>query len=137
MQEFFNCLISTNGMAYGTGVLIFLITLFLAAKRVIGFTLTLIFLAFALIAAFGVANKDHIRQYFENLSKGGKTESAYKAAPGAQQAEASIMDQLQKAYQDLKEEFEIQKKKFQSFLEEQRASQDKAEPEKSEPAPKP
>ncbi len=39
MQEFFNCLFSTNGMAYGTGVLIFLLTLFLASRQVIGFTL--------------------------------------------------------------------------------------------------
>lgn len=123
MQEFYNCLINVNGMAFGTGVIIFLITLFLVANRLIGFTLTLLFLVFALVAAFGVANKDLVRKYFENLSKS-KTES-YQAS-GTKAGEATISEQLQKAYDDLKAEFEIQKKKFQSFLEE-RASQDKKE----------
>lgn len=130
MQEFFNCLISTNGLAFGTGVLIFLITLFLVSKRVIGFTLTLLFLLFALAASFGVANKDLIRKYFENLSKGSKSDTSYKAS-GTKAGEASISEQLEKAYEDLKAEFEIQKNKFQSFLEEQRASQEK----KEEPKP--
>lgn len=125
MQEFYNCLINVNGMAFGTGVIIFLITLFLVAKRLIGFTLTLLFLLFALVASFGVANKDLVRKYFENLSKGSKTES-YQSS-GSKAGEATISEQLQKAYDDLKSEFEIQKKNFQSFLEEQRASQDKNE----------
>lgn len=129
MQEFYNCLINVNGMAFGTGVIIFLITLFLVTKRIIGFTLTLLFLLFALVAAFGVANKDLVRNYFENLQKSNKTES-YQSS-GAKATDATISEQLQKAYDDLKGEFEIQKKKFQSFLEEQRASQDtKEEPKK-------
>lgn len=137
MQEFVNCLFTTNGMAYGTGVLIFLITLFLVARRVIGFTLTLLFLIFALLASFAVANKDLIRHYFENLSKGGSKESSAQPqgkAPTYQSAESSstthevpIMEQLQKAYDDLKEEFEIQKKKFQSFLEEKKQENEKPE----------
>ncbi|MCE5317231.1 MAG: hypothetical protein LLG04_07700 [Parachlamydia sp.] len=129
MQEFYNCLINVNGMAFGTGVIIFLITLFLVAKRLIGFTLTLLFLLFALVAAFGVANKDLVRKYFENLSKG-KTET-YQAS-GAKAGEATISEQLQKAYDDLKSEFDIQKKKFQSFLEEKRASEGKKEETKPE-----
>lgn len=129
MQEFYNCLINVNGMAFGTGVIIFLITLFLVAKRLIGFTLTLLFLLFALVAAFGVANKDLVRKYFENLSKG-KNET-YQAS-GAKAGEATISEQLQKAYDDLKAEFDIQKKKFQSFLEEQRSSQGQKDATKPE-----
>jgi hypothetical protein len=143
MQEFVNCLFTTNGMAYGTGVLIFLITLFLVARRIIGFTLTLLFLIFALLASFAVANKDLIRSYFENLSKGGSKATSAQASPQAssqgkaptyQSAENSsaskevpIMEQLQKAYDDLKEEFEIQKKKFQSFIEEKKQESEKTE----------
>lgn len=131
MQEFFNCLFSTNGMAYGTGVLVFFITLFLVTRRLIGFTLTLLFLIFAIVAALGVANKDLIRDYFENLSKpnsSSSTSSTYQSASASKTSEASIYEQLQKAYDDLKLEFEIQKKKkFQSFLEEQRASHEKTE----------
>lgn len=123
MQDFLNCLFSQNGMAYGTGVLVFLFTLFLVSRRVIGFTLTLLFLIFSLVAAFGVANKDLIRKYFEDLSTGKTAEGT--PAPG----QASIQDQLQKAYDDLKAEFEAQKNKFQSFIEEQQQTTPEKKPE--------
>ncbi len=75
---------------------------------------------FALVASFGVANKDLIRNYFENLSKSKTADSSYQSAAGTPAGQASFQEQLQKAYDDLKAEFEIQKKKFQSFVEEQK-----------------
>ncbi len=120
MKEFFECVISSNGMAYGTGVLIFLITLFLASKRVIGFTLTLLFLIFALVAAIGVANQDLIRNYLQKLSHNEKSTSGAYQAEGTNKEAATFSDQLQKAYNDLKEEFEIYKKKVQDYLEQQK-----------------
>lgn len=118
MKEFFECVISSNGMAYGTGVLIFLITLFLASKRVIGVTLTLLFLIFALVAAIGVANQDLIRNYLQKLSHDEKTTSgAYQGNNPSK--EATFSDQVQKALSDLKEEFEVIKKKFQDYLDQQ------------------
>lgn len=126
MQEFFTCLFSTNGLAYGTGLLIFLLTLFLASRRIIGFTLTLLFLLFALVAAFAVANKDLIRNYFETLSKK-RVEAGRSPSSEESQERASFQEQLQKAYEDLKTEFEIQKKKFQSFVEEKKSSEEEKE----------
>lgn len=132
MKEFFDCVISSNGMAYGTGVLIFLITLFLASKRVIGFTLTLLFLIFALVAAFGVANQDLIRNYFQGLSQDEKTTGSYQGQ-GTSGKEATFTDQLQKAYNDLKEEFEIYKKKVQDYLDQQNSKNPPSSPNQPNP----
>ena len=99
---------------------------------------TILFLIFALVASFGVANKDLIRNYFENLSKRSNTQNSgnYQSAGSESSNHASFQEQLQKAYDDLKAEFEIQKKKFQSFLEEQQASQEKPVEKQPEETPK-
>lgn len=118
MKEFYDCLITTNGMAYGTGVLIFLITLLLVSKRVIGFTLTLILLLLAIGASMAVSHQNDIRNYINGLSHPKNGDNAYKGAgsANAEQKEVPLSDQLSKAYEDLKAEFEIQKNKLQEYM---------------------
>lgn len=130
MNEFFSCLVSTNWMAYGTGVLIFLITLFLVYTRVIGFTLTLLFLLFALGASLAVANQSSIKHYVEGLSKKDKptTENTQTATPPTE--ETTLTEKLQRAYEDLKSEFEIYKKKIEEFIKEQSEKKSSSTPEK-------
>ena len=45
-------------LAYTTAVVIFIITVYLLIKRLIGFMVTLLLLAFALISGFAIANYD-------------------------------------------------------------------------------
>jgi hypothetical protein len=129
MNEFFTCLFSTNGMAYGTGVLIFLITLFLVYKRVIGFTLTLLFLLFALGAALAVANQNSIKNYFDSLSRKDRKASEVSTAPNVPPTEdqTTFAEKMQRAYDDLKAEFEIYKKKVEDFIEQHSEKQNPPE----------
>lgn len=123
MKEFFDCLFTTNGMAFGTGVLIFLITLFLVSRRVIGFTLALLLLLVALGASFAVANQDKIHAYFDSLDKGKKedtktNDSTTKEEP--KKDENTFSEKLDKVYHDLKDEYEILKDKIQGTPEEKK-----------------
>jgi hypothetical protein len=115
MQDFFDCLISHNGLAYGTGLVIFLITAFLAAKRVIGVTLTTLFLLFALLASLAVANQDSIKNYLNTLDKQQAADGTYRAAGGSE--EATWSDKLERAFEDLKKEYEVQKEKLEKMAE--------------------
>lgn len=128
MKEVWDCLFSHYGLAYATGVGIFLITLFLAAKRLIGFAITSLLLIFAILASLVVANSDTIKGYFSKSSPG--TTSAYQAAP-AQPSTAPnapsnsstgsqidrILNQLQKTYDDLKTFLESEKERFDQYIE--------------------
>lgn len=117
MTDFLNCLISHNGLAYLTGLVIFLITLFLAANKIIGFTLSLIFLLFALAASLGIANQKNIQDYVDQLSKTPPSKNVYKA-PGTKPETSDINDQIQKAFDDLKGEFLIYKQKLDDLIKE-------------------
>jgi hypothetical protein len=137
MNEFFNCLFSSNGLAYLTGVVIFLITLILVAKRVIGFSLALIFLIFAILAALAVANQDAIKNYFNGFSSTKTTEGTYKAnnTPSGTSKGAEINADIQKAFDDLKEEFLIQKDKIQKLWDEytQSKPEDQSQQQQQQP----
>lgn len=109
MDDFFRCVISSNGLAYLTGLGIFLLTAFLVARNLIGFTVSLLFLAFALIAALGVANNETIKS----------TVDRYTSAPSTKDRETRINEDLQKGFDDLKAEFFEYKKKLEDFLQHQ------------------
>lgn len=131
MNDFPSCLFSNYGLAYSTGLVIFLLTLFLVYKRAIGFTLTLLLLLFALAASLAVAHQKEIKEYIDSLSKERPSTSTYKAqgAP-SENTENTLTDKLQKAYDDLKEEFEIYKKKLEDYLEQNKEKQTPPEPTK-------
>jgi hypothetical protein len=95
MKDFFDCVITTNGMAYGTGVLIFVITLFLVANRVIGFMLTLLLLGLALGASWGVANQDFVRSYITSFFNSSTTAQAPRKSPEENSIDTSMSDNLQ------------------------------------------
>jgi hypothetical protein len=128
MKEFFDCLFTNNGLAYATGVIIFLITLILTANRWIGFTLTLLLLLIALAASFGVANKESIRNYFNGLGKEKAVSGTYQSE-GTKLPEPTLSDKVEKAFEDLKIEFEVYKKKMQDYFEEQKKATPPSPPE--------
>lgn len=128
MNEFFNCLFTNNGMAFGTGSIIFLVTLILVARRIIGFTLSFLFLLFALTASYSVAHQETVRSYFTGTAKTGSQKGSYQAQ-GAQK-EASYVEQAQKIYEELKTDLEELKEKVQQYFENQSAA--KKEPQKNQ-----
>ena len=137
MNEFFTCLFSTNGMAYGSGVLIFLITLFLTSRKIIGFTLTLLFLIFALAASLAVAHQDLVRSYLENYTKEKTTGGTYQGAgntPAQSQtpSKTDINADIQKTFDEIKDEVLIQKDKLQKLWDEYTAKK-AAEPKTQNP----
>lgn len=136
MNEFFTCVISKNGMAYLTGVVIFLITLFLTSRKIIGFTLTLLLLIFALIAALAVANQDIIRGYFVHPAEQ-QAESTYKgSAETSQNKTSDINADLQKAFDDLKKEFLIEKERLQKIWEDYNARKEQEDKTPATPVQK-
>lgn len=90
MKEFWECIFSHNGLAYGTGVAIFLITLFLVSRRIIGFTLAVVFLLFALIASLAVAHQASVKHYIDTLGTEKKEVAHYPGAGTA--SEPTIND---------------------------------------------
>ena len=109
MDDFFRCVISSNGLAYLTGLGIFLLTVFLVARNLIGFTTSLLFLVFALLASLGVANNEAVKAKFNQ----------YTNAPSAKERETKINEDLQKAFDDLKADFLEYKKQFEDYIKEQ------------------
>lgn len=124
MTEFFQCVFSSNGLAYTTGAAIFLITAFLVAKRVIGFTFTLLFLLFALAAALAIAHQDAISDYFKKTN----TTEVAPTSPGESKEGAQINTDLQKTFEDLKAEFLVYKAKLEKLIKD--LSEKKEEPKK-------
>ncbi len=117
MNEFVNCVISAHGLAYATGAGIFAITLWLSAKRFIGLGVTFLFLLFALVAAQIISNQETVKDYFNNFLS--STPSATNKTQNNTQGEAVDLNaKLQKAYDDLKAEFMLEKEKWEKLYNE-------------------
>lgn len=86
MKEIWDCLFTHYGLAYATGFVIFIITLILVSKRVIGFAVTLILLIFALLASLAVAHSDSIKTYFNKLEE--RSSTMHKESPQETQNKA-------------------------------------------------
>lgn len=109
MEQFFQCVISSNGLAYLTGLAIFLLTAFLVARNLIGFTVSLLFLAFALLAALGIANNATVKSHLDR----------YTSAPSVKETETRINADLQKAFDDLKAQVVQYKQQLDDYIKQQ------------------
>jgi biopolymer transport protein ExbB/TolQ len=108
MNEFIDFILSNNGAAIAIALLIFIVTVWLVIKRLIGFVITIILLAFALISGFAVANADLVREIIKNL--------AGKSTPQEQQTLDQLKQQVFKSYDEIRKEFSQQKEEFQKLL---------------------
>jgi ABC-type bacteriocin/lantibiotic exporter with double-glycine peptidase domain len=63
MQALSNTLFSNNTLGLVVASIIFVITLILVIRKIIGFVLTLIFLFFAIVSGLAIANNDIVRDY--------------------------------------------------------------------------
>ncbi len=98
MKEFLDCLFSNNAVALAVATLIFLITVGLVAKRLIGFLLTLVLLFFAITSGFAIANNDIVREYLK-----GKTQESVQRNK-TEDAFAQFVGQLFKILDEIKQE---------------------------------
>lgn len=108
MQDFINFILSNNGLAFGVALLIFIVTLFLVVKRLIGFVITLLLLVFALVSGFFIANQD----LFRSILKGYTNE----ATPEDKNTVEQLKAQFYKAYEEIKAEIKEQKEEFSKII---------------------
>lgn len=83
MKEYFDCLIMTHGTAFGVGAAIFLLTILLVAKRIIGFVLSVILMLIALGASWSINNEAFVRTYLDKWIPSTQNSQA-KPAPATQ-----------------------------------------------------
>lgn len=109
MQEFINFLLESSTLAFVVSLVIFIITLWLVVKRSIGFFITVLLLIFALVSGFFVANQDLLRGFLKSFSKDGVKDSSTDSY-------ALFKQQLERSYQELKDDFSQQKKEFEELF---------------------
>lgn len=124
MNEIIDFFTNNTTLAYATAVIIFIVTIFLLVKRLIGFMITLLLLAFALISGLAIANYDLFREVLTSFK--------YDPAKNKEDQYTHIKAQLGKAYEELKEEFQEQKQKLEAVYDAYQNPKT-AEPVKQEP----
>ncbi len=106
MDPQFSQIMSTSIVALAISVIIFLITLVLVVKRLIGFFITLLLLFFAIAAGYAILNHDIVREYLISHSKPVKNESTI------QQMQRKVTEALE----ELREDLNAQKAKLDEYL---------------------
>lgn len=91
MDQFKEALSSSDAIALIASALIFIVTVVLVARRLIGFLITLVLLFFALVAGLSIANNDIIRHYFSS----------------EESSEDPVKDTMNRAYDHLKDDYEV------------------------------
>lgn len=105
MNELIDFLTSNTTLAYVTAVVIFIVTIFLLVRRLIGFMVSLLLLAFALISGLAIANHDLFREILTGFK--------YDPSITKEDKYTHFKSQLNKTYEELKEEFAEQKERLQ------------------------
>ena len=118
MNEVIDFFSNNTTLAYVTAVVIFIVTIYLLIRRLIGFMVTLLLLAFALASGLAIANYDLFREVLTSFK--------YDPSKTKEDQYSHFKTQLNKAYEELKEEFQDQKKKIEAMYDAYSSS--KAEP---------
>jgi len=70
MDPLFDCIYLKHALALGVGIILLLLTVLLVSRKIIGFTLSLIFLLIALGASLGIAHQDVVKTYINDIVPG-------------------------------------------------------------------
>lgn len=127
MNEFIDFITSNTTLAYATAFVIFIITLVLVVRRLIGFMITLLLLLFAILSGLSIANHDLFREKLQKF----KTDSV----DPQEDKTTYYKNQLYNAYEDLKAEFDEQKVKWEAMYESYKKSSAEKQGEKEKPLP--
>lgn len=107
MNEFIDFISSNTVLAYITALLIFFVTICLLVRRLIGFMISLLLLAFALISGLAIANYDLFREILVSFK--------YDPAKTHEDKLTHFKNQFGKAFDELKTEFSEQKEKLEAM----------------------
>lgn len=123
MKEYFDCLILSHGTAFGVGAAIFLLTILLVAKRVIGFTFSVVLLLIALGASWAINNDTFVRSYLDKWIPTTQTSPQYKSTPATiSEPTTAIPAKTDTTKADssdhLKGQIDAQKSRVQDFMNE-------------------
>lgn len=108
-MNFTEWLSTAQGLAFAVAAATVLLTLFLVARKAIGFFLTLLLLVFALTAGLTIANKELISDYL----RGELTNDDAKSKEDFDQ----LKERMASSYQELKANFDVEKQKMAELLE--------------------
>lgn len=122
MNEFIDFITSNTTLAYVTAFIIFIITIVLVVRRLIGFMITLLLLAFAILSGLSIANHDLFREMLQSLKTNQISPQEDKST--------YYKNQALKAYEELKKEFEEAKVKLESMYEAYKTSSKERQEEK-------
>lgn len=106
MNEVIDFLTANTTIAYVTAVVIFIITIVLLVKRLIGGVIFMILLAFALLSGLAIANHDLFREILSGFK--------YEPEKFREDTYTHYKNQIQKAVEEIKEAYEHQAKKIES-----------------------
>lgn len=129
MNEVIDFLTANTTLAYVTAVVIFIITIVLLVRRIIGVFVTVILLIFALLSGLAIANHDLFREILTSFK--------YEPEKTKEDTFTHYKKQLQKAFDEIKEEFELQARKIEALYEAYNKPSEKEIPAPPKPAEKP
>lgn len=122
MKEYFDCLIMTHGTAFGAGAAIFLLTVLLVARRIVGFFLSVILMLIALGASWAINNESFVRSHLDKwiptTQNAPANRAETKAAPAPAATETQAAPASTEGSDNLKGQVDTQKAKVKGFLDE-------------------
>lgn len=126
MNEVIDFFTSNTTLAYLTALVIFIITIVLVVRRLIGFMITLLLLFFALVSGLAIANYDLFREILVSFK--------YDSSKSNEDQYSHFKASLNKAYDELKTEYQDQKQKIEDMYEAYKAThkEEKKAPETNE-----
>jgi len=107
IANWFNSLSNTT-IGFWTSVIIFLITLFLVSRQLIGFSITLLLLLFTLAVGVTISSQEWIRNYYQTKSQ---------AQTGSSADLEAYQKQVQNSFDSFKTDFDSQMQKVNDQLE--------------------
>lgn len=115
MQEISEFLLNHNTLAVLIAAVIFVITIILVIRRLIGFVITLVLLLFAIASGLIIANQDVFRDILKSVAADKRSDSevikdqASKVYEEAKEEVNKYIEQVKDAYQDYKNKQEAPK----------------------------
>jgi len=103
LSEFFQ---SDHFLALSIALLVFLVALFLAVKRWIGFWITVVLLVFSLAAGILINNQSSLQNFFDS----------YSSSAEEHEKEDAFQKQMLQAVEDLKMEMSIEKENLKKVV---------------------
>ena len=101
METFFTLLMQSHTLAFLVPFMVFVVTVFLVVRRLIGFLITIAFLGFAVVVGVAIANYDVVKHYLPDDNKAQVTQ--------VEKMLKEFRADIERAFSDLHEDFRDQR----------------------------